>query len=195
MIVLEKGKLLEEIKKDKKIGLNEELENIIKKREGKWFVSGIVSSRPDDMQDMYNIILNKLSNGYIANQMSKKEAIDYELLSLGGTGIIIAYFNDANGNEYGITFTDREDLTGVTNGKLYTLDEIFNIIESNISIMSPVNNEVDLFDLEIFGGSANKEKSSQFPLENPSLLILSGDLIITAMTILLIKKRVAKIKS
>ena len=41
---------------------------------------------PDGMDDMYEIIINKLGENYIANHMSKKEAIDYKLLVLRELG-------------------------------------------------------------------------------------------------------------
>lgn len=195
IIFLEKGKPLEKYKKDVGVDLDEQFENKMKKREGKWYITGIASRSPDGMDDMYEIIINKLGENYIANHMSKKEAIDYKLLVLSGTGIVIAYFKDVNGNEYGITFTDREDLTGVTNGKLYTLDEIIGIIKSNMSTISAVKYEGDIFDLEIFGGSIHREKSNQLSLDNLFLLIFGGGLMIAAMTALFIKKRAAKVKS
>lgn len=122
-----KGKRLDDIKKKFGDIEDKEIENTIKNREGKWYVASTGTSIP---LKGVEFISNRDAIASFLLTSGLQNPSKIKVVSLPKVSTYMIYIKDKNG-EFGIPFTSREDFSGATNGKLYKLEELFNIFEKS----------------------------------------------------------------
>lgn len=144
------------------MNLSKEEQNEIKKLEGKWYVNHIGNNIPINSVKVISD-KNKINDMLFNEGLSGISSI--KLVTLPAFHTYVLFVKSKN-DEYGVPFTTREDLVGLTNGKVYKISEVINTLENRFNNPSIDSNE------DIYGGGF-VEKNIEHSYKNSIIAVLT----------------------
>lgn len=139
---IKKGSLLENMKNNGK-EFDKETQDLLKKEEGKWSVALIGNYIPLDAAEFLSSS-DKIENFLIENNL--RELQDIKVVVLPYYTYVLYIKN--NDKEFGIPYNLREDLTGITNGKLYEMGKL-------MEVFSKFLNSIPKYQEGVYSGISN----------------------------------------